>query len=322
MTKRVGLGSRTLAATSAFMVAASLCYGSDSRPMSRERDDDRPFATAGGDCDDYPIALYPDANAQSQAELELQSLAPGASMVWHPARGTFWFVTLSVPLPQCGAGADVFAQLFGLTAAYPALFQLDLEEWESPASYPCSQVGALPQVLEIKRARVGSHPIAQDVMKFTVQRVNGVVELSALYGEYLPPAPPWLDMALSACPDLNQQQARRVVQGTGFTYSVYRSCVYMGYGVYVPDGLDTITFSTTGDWAWEEDPILARVLFTKSTQGTLVLDPSNYTRKLIQSDANCPDENGPNIGFQLLFDSVKTALISYQPGIKCIVCLR
>jgi hypothetical protein len=36
--------------------------------------------------------------------------------------------------------------------------------------------------LEIKRARVGSHPIAQDVMKFTVQRVNGVVELSALYG--------------------------------------------------------------------------------------------------------------------------------------------
>jgi hypothetical protein len=45
------------------------------------------FATAGGDCDDYPIALFPDANAQSQAELELQSLAPGASMVWHPARG-------------------------------------------------------------------------------------------------------------------------------------------------------------------------------------------------------------------------------------------
>jgi hypothetical protein len=79
----------------------------------------------------------------------------------------------------------------------------------------------------------------------------------------------------------------------------------MGYGVYVPDGLDTITFSTTATGPWEggSHPCSCP-LYKEYARGTLVLDPSNYTRKLIQSDANCPDENGPNIGFELLFDSV------------------
>ena len=62
--------------------------------------------------------------------------------------------------------------------------------------------------IEIRRAKVGSHPISHDLIRFTVQRVNGVVRLQALVGEYLPPATPWLDQSLSACPNLDQGLAK------------------------------------------------------------------------------------------------------------------
>lgn len=309
MTKLLTLGSRILLAATAFTCAASPCRGEGLAPL--------------GACDDYPIALYPDPNAQALAEAELQSLSPGATMIWHPARGTFWFVTLSVPLPQCGPQDELFTQLFGLTRAYPALFQLDLAEWKAPPRYPCADVGAVAQVLEIQRARIGSHPISHDLMRFTVQRVNGVVELQALFGEYLPPATPWLDMTLSACPNLNNALASQVVLDSQFAYSVFKSCVYLGSGAYSPNELDTIKFAARARWAWYEDPANTHVLFTKSSQGSLLVDSSNYTRELIQSDANCPDENGqPVIGFQLTFDTVQTALVAYQPGLGCVVCLR
>jgi hypothetical protein len=64
-------------------------------------------------------------------------------------------------------------------------------------------------------------------------------------------------------------------------------------------------------------------LFTKTTQGTLALDAANYTPDLIQSNANCPRPDGqPNIGFRLTMDSVTATLAGYQPGLKCVVCLR
>jgi hypothetical protein len=274
-------------------------------------------------CDVYPIALYPDPGAQAQAEAELQNLAPNATMIWHPARGTFWFVTLSVPLPQCGPQDEVFAQLFKLTRRYPHLFQLNLEEWAKPSEYPCSQVGQLAQVLQVQRARVGSHAISHDLMRFTVQRVNGVVTLQALFGEYLPAATLWLDAELSACPDLDEALAEQVVLGSQFAYSILFNCVYIASGSYSPNGLDTIAFGWGASWAWAEDPMFPRVLFTKSTRGRLVLDPANYTPDLIQSDANCPNPQGqPSIGFRLTMDSVTAGLAGYQPGLNCIVCLR
>jgi hypothetical protein len=243
-------------------------------------------------------------------------------MIWHPARGTFWFVTLTVPMPQCGPQDDVFTHLFTLTATYPSLFQLDLAEWTMPPSYPCGNVGAVAQVLEIHRARIGSHPISHDLMRFTVQRTNGVVELRALFGEYLPPATAALDATLSSCPNLNQNLARQAVLNTPFTYSYFRLCAYMGSGTYAPDGMDTIQFQPTASWSWLEDPVLPRVLFTKSTPGTLTLGPGNYTRKLIQSDANCPVIGQQNIGFALTMDSVLNSVVSYRPGLSCIVCLQ
>lgn len=283
-----------------------------------------PHDSAGGKtrCDDYPIALEPDPNAQAQAEGELQSLAPDAAMIWHSARGTFWFVTLSVPLLQCGGQDEVFGQLFGLTRAYPHLFQLNLEEWELPAAYACAQVGEVAQVLEIKRARVGSHPIAHDLMRFTVQRVNGVVELRALFGEYLPPVTRLFDMKLSACRDLDDELAHQVVLDSLFPYSIFDTCFYIESGEYSPNRLDTIGFDAEAHWAWHEDPISPKVFFTRSSYGELLLDSRNHTPELIQSDANCPDVNGPEIGFRLTFDTVKTQLVASQPGLDCVVCLR
>jgi hypothetical protein len=244
-------------------------------------------------------------------------------MTWHPARGTFWFVILSVPLPQCGAQVDAYAELLKLTRLHPDLFQLNLEEWARPGKHLCSQVGEVATVLELRRARVGSHPIAHDWMRFTVQRVNGVVQLQALSGEYLPPTAPWLDQVLSACPNLNQALGKQVVLGSEFTYSIFDACNYIGSDTYLPNELDTIAFNGGASWAWQEDPAFPRVLFTKTTQGTLALDAANYTPDLIQSNANCPRPDGqPNIGFRLTMDSVTATLAGYQPGLKCVVCLR
>src|SRR5262245_51804227 len=323
MTRPLTLASRVLLAASACTWAASPCLGDDSPAAILGVHSDRSFTAPLEGCDVYPIALYPDPNAEALAEAELQGFAPGATMIWHPARGTFWFVTLSVPLPQCVAQSDVYTQLLGLTQTFPDLFQLDPTEWNTPASYPCSNVGQVPQVLEIERARIGSHPIAHDLIKFTVQRVNGIVHLRALMGEYLPAATPWLDAELSACPNLDEELASQVVLDSGFVYSVFLACYPLGFGVYSPNALDAITFDPGASWAWQEDPVAPRVLFTKSSSGRLVLDPSNFTRELIQSDANCPTENGrPRIGFRLTFDTVTTEMVTYQPGLNCVVCLR
>jgi len=326
MTELLTLGSRILFTASACACATFACSGDDSPAASfGERSQGQSTASLGGRarCDDYPIALEPDPRAQVRAEEELQNLAPGAAMIWHPARGTFWFVTLGVQLPQCGAQDELFAQLFELTRAYPHLFQLNLAEWESPPIYPCVQVGEVAQVLAIQRARVGSHPISHDLMKFTVQRVNDVVELRALFGEYLPPAKPWFDMKLSACRDLDNELARQVVLDSPLSYSIFNSCFYVGSDAYPPNGLDTIEFDAGASWVWAEDPMSPRTLFTKSSQGRLLLDSRNHTWELVHSDGNCPDENGqPEIGFRLTFDTVKTELVAYQPGLDCVVCLR
>jgi hypothetical protein len=54
-----------------------------------------------------------------------------------------------------------------------------------------------------------------------------------------------------------------------------------------------------------------------------VLDPAHHTPDLIRSNANCPGPNGqPSIGFRLTMDSVTAELAGYQPGLKCVVCLR
>jgi hypothetical protein len=310
MTKQIRFGFRMLIVAIACTFAGSPCRGDGG-------------TEAPGDCAAYPIALYPDPNAQARAEGDLLNFAPGATMTWHPARGTFWFVTLSVPLPQCGPQADVYTPLFALTRAHPDLFQLDLKEWKRPPPFPCGQVAGVAKVLELQRAKVGSHPISHDLMKFTVQRVNGVVRLQALFGEYLPQAAPWLDASLSACPNLNQALARQVVLDSEFTYSIFDACYYMGSDTYSPDGVEMIAFLPGASWAWQEDPTSPRVLFRKSTQGRLVLDPANYTPDLLMSDANCPGKNGqPNVGFRLTLDSVTNGVAGYQAGLNCIVCLR
>jgi hypothetical protein len=308
MTKLLGSGARILLVAVVCTISPSLCQGNDQ---------------STGACEDYPIALYPDPDAQAQAEADLQGFAPGGSIVWHPARGTFWFVNLSVPLPQCGAQDNVYTHLFALTAAHPDLFQLDLAEWDTPPSVPCATIGQVPQLLEIERARVGSHPIAHDSMKFTVQRVNGTVALIALQAEYLPPATPSLDADLSACPNLDEELAEQAVMNSHYAYSIYRYCYYVGAGVYSPNALDSIAFNPVARWAWNEDPLTPRVLFTKSNEGRLLLNRANHTGELIQSDANCPGENGqPKIGFRLTLDSVENDLVSSTPGLNCVVCLR
>src|SRR5262245_54391747 len=250
MTKLLGTGARV------FLVAV-VCGSIASPGLGDDQ--------STGDCDDYPIALYPDPDAQALAEAELQGFAPGANMVWHPARGTFWFVTLSVPLAQCGPQGDVYTQFITLAKAHPNLFQLNPKEWKRSAPFPCANVGPLAQVLEIQRARIGSHPISHDLIRFTVRRVNGAVTLQAMVGEYLPPATPWLDESLSACPNLNIALARQSVLNSQFTYSIFDACYWIGSDTYSPNGLDTIAFAVGAGWSWQEDPAVARVLFTKST---------------------------------------------------------
>src|SRR5437868_14473862 len=99
-------------------------------------------AVAAPTCKQYPISWGPAAGAQAAGQAELASLSPGASMTWNANTGTLTSIfQLAMPLPGCTDGQDVSAQVFSVLDAHPALFQLDLTEWEMPAPFDCKYIG-------------------------------------------------------------------------------------------------------------------------------------------------------------------------------------
>jgi hypothetical protein len=73
-------------------------------------------------------------------------------------------------------------------------------------------------------------------------------------------------------------------------------------------------------WSWEEGA--GQVLMTGQRTLRVTVDPANYTRELMSSDARCPvgDGNDFVIGFDVTFDVHTGAILGVKPGLDCVVC--
>jgi len=271
-------------------------------------------------CSQYPIPWRPANGAESAAQSELATMSPGATMTWDVNTGTLTAVSqLAIPLDGCTDGQDVNAQVAGVLAAHPALFQIDLAEWQSLAPYDCRYV--TNDTLTMGRARLAGWPVAKDIFVYWLRRVNDVVQLSAVNGVYVPVVGATTGDSMSACNTLTQSTATTRARSTQLTASVYSQCNRTGTVAYTPQSNDTIGFVSEPTWTWEEGG--GQVALTGQRTLRVIVNPANYNSALLNSDARCPTGDDPSqftIGFDIVFDVHTGAILSVKPGIDCTVC--
>jgi hypothetical protein len=241
-------------------------------------------------------------------------------MTWNANTGTLTAVSqLAVRLDGCTDGQDVNAQVAGVLAAHPALFQIDLAEWQSLAPYDCRYVSG--DTLTMGRQRLAGWPVAKDIFAYWLRRVNGSVELSAVNGVYLPVVDRATGDSMSACNTLTQSAATTRALSTQLSAGVYSQCNRTGTVTYTPQSNDTIGFASDPTWTWEEGS--GHVQLTGQRTLRVLVDPANYNSDLLASDARCPVGDDPSqftVGFDIVFDVHTGAILSVRPGIDCIVC--
>jgi hypothetical protein len=270
-------------------------------------------------CSQYPILKQPAEGAQSAAQSELAAMAPGRTMSWNSNTGTLSSVfQLDIPLDSCSDGQDANAQVLGLLAAHPALFQIDLAEWQSPAPYDCRHVS--DSTLTLGRRRLAGWPVARDIFVYWLRRVNGVVHLAAVNGVYLPILDSATGQSMSACNTLTQSTATTRVRSTQLTATVFSQCNPTGTVTYTPRSNDAIAFVSDPTWTWQEGS--GQVELTGQRTLRVIVDPANYNSALLSSDARCPTAvpDQFTVGFDVVFDVHTGAILSVKPGIDCIVC--
>jgi hypothetical protein len=275
-------------------------------------------------CDEWPIVLTPAAGAQAAAEAELATLSPGTSLSWNANAGTVSTIfQLDLPLSGCVPGADVYAQVFALLEAHPALFQLDLDEWSTPAPYGCEHVPTQIQTLGLGRERLAGHVVQRDVFSFALRRNDqDEVRLTAVVATYLPPASFDLGETMDRCSRLTAAEAEAVTRATTFTTPTFFHCTPTGSVTYVPQASDTVEFADHASWTWDEGA--GHVLLTGTRTMRLTVHPDHHTQELLDSAAACPvadpESDEYTVGWTLTFDVQTGALLSITPGLDCIVC--
>jgi hypothetical protein len=300
--------SLTVRAAAALMVSAAVALAAC-----------RDAGAETASCPQYPIVKRPAAGAQSAAQSELAALAPGRTMSWNSNAGTLTSVfQLDLPLDSCSDGQDANAQVLGLLAAHPALFQIDPAEWQSLGPYDCRHVSN--ETLTLARHSVAGWPVARDIFAYWLRRVNGVVQLAAVNGVYLPVLDSATGQSMSACNTLTQSTATTRVRSTQLTATVFSHCSRTGTVAYTPRSNDTASFVSDAMWTWQEGS--GQVELTGQRTLRVIVNPANYNSELLSSDARCPaaDPDQFTIGFDVVFDVHTGAILSVKPGIDCIVC--
>lgn len=281
----------------------------------------QPTAEAAPSCEQYPIPWRPVDGAQSAAQADLASLSPGANMTWNSNTGTLGTVfPLAIKLPSCSDGQDAIAQVFGVLAAHPALFQLDLSEWRRPEPFDCKYLGD-NTTLNMGRSHLAGRPISQDVFAYSLKRTADGVQLSFVNGTYLPVVGEAMGDSMAACSTLTSSVAIATARKAALNAGVFSQCRRTGAISYTPKANDTFSLSE-GAWSWQEDA--GQVLVTGERTLRVVINPANYTPELISSDARCPVAGGNanefTIGFDVTFDVNTGAIINVKPGLDCVVC--
>lgn len=277
-------------------------------------------SAATASCTQYPIPWQPPAGAQAAAQSELAAMAPGATMTWNASEGTLGSVVqLDTPLTGCSAGQDVNAQVAGVLAAHPALFQLDVSEWRMPPFYDCQFVDSA--LLSMPRQRLAGQAEAKDVFAYWVSRVDGVVRLTGVNGTYLPVLDAATGNRMAACNTLTQASAVRRAQSTQLTATTYAQCSRTGTVRYTPRANDTLAFLGDATWSWDD---AGEVQLTGQRTLRVIVNPANYSSALLSSDARCPTPDGDGsqftVGFDIVFDVHTGAILSVKPGLDCTVC--
>jgi hypothetical protein len=249
-------------------------------------------------------------------------MAPGATLTWNTGTGTLTAATpLATPLPNCTAGQDVWAQVYGLMSAHPALFQLEATEWRTPEPFDCQYVGD-HEILSIGRSRLAGRPLAKDVFVYSLARIKDTVQLSAVNGTYVPVAGPAVGEAMAACNTLTAADATATARKTPLPATTYAQCRRIGSVAYTPKANDAFAFAPDEVWDWEPGTGQVQLIGQRTLRVTVA--PSNYTRELLASDARCPVPDGDGtaftVGFDVVFDIHTGAIVSVKPGLDCVVC--
>lgn len=269
-------------------------------------------------CEGYPVELTFD-DTRAAAQTELDTFAPDATLTWEPVRGTLSSVSgLGAPLDCDDGGGLVWDAAWEVLEAHPDLFQLDRSEWREGAEAPCANIQDLT-ILNTGRAELAGLGVAKDNLAIVLNRIEGVLTLSAVNAYYLPVLEPG---DLTACEPGSADDLEEVGRAAEFGYATFFQCAPTGSGTYEPQPNDVFTLGDS-TWTWEDGT--GTVIAQQLRSATLVIDPSNVDPDIEASDANCPAGESGNervYGFSLLLDPITGEVVSVTPGIGCTVCLQ
>jgi hypothetical protein len=163
--------------------------------------------------------------------------------------------------------------------------------------------------------------VNQDLLAYSVKRIDGVVTLTSVNGTYVPTAKEGMADAMTTCGSLTAAQAEATARATPLPANVYSQCIPQGNLTYQPRAGDTFALGPES-WLWDEGT--GEVLMNGQRTLRVTVNPANYTADLLNSAARCPvtdpDSEDFTVGFDLTFD-VQTGEIQFiKAGLDCVVC--
>jgi hypothetical protein len=278
---------------------------------------------AQGSCSTYPLVWSAPANAQSDAESDVHSIAnpflARPLMIWSTPRGTFTSLSsVDYVFPNCASGTNVSASFFTLAASVPHLLPMTSSEWAPANDIQCQNVSTSSwHTVVLHRQSLAGENEFHDFFSFNVLKTEAGVMVRSMSAEYVPIAPATIDQNMAACGNLTQNTAETTVFGSSFVYTILGPyCSYVSDDRYYPNlgAVDTVTFVGNPFWEWADGT--TSVSLRKMQRVNLEVNPLNVTQNLIESDAYC----GPNapVGWELVLDAVTGALLQTKAGIGCV----
>jgi hypothetical protein len=254
--------------------------------------------------------------------------APAAELTWNDARGTPEEITgLGLELTDCGEGEWALTHAWDLVADAPALFRLDRAEWEWTWSRGYCTAIDEDYYGWASRTHMGGQPTpySQQRVTFGFERVDGVLRLEWIRGEYLPVLDDERAAQLRACTGLDDEAAADSVRAESYPYTVFDGNPCAGSPAsYEPSSNDVVELDEPV-WevrlepgrAWVTAAEAGDLVLRKTRAATLQLHPSNHTPELEDSDANADSY----IGFNVEIDAV-TGDRLYSEPVSPVDCLE
>jgi hypothetical protein len=288
--------------------------------VDSDSDSDTDVDTERTACLTYPVPLAP-IGREDSVTTAITGLDAEATVTWNAIRDTPSRLAFDVELTACADDdADLFEAVWQVFEGTPDAFLIDRDEWTN-SNAPC-RIAAEGRVRTVQfyRERIGSVPLARDVVSAVVRRDDGVVHMTAMSGTYLPPATEALDTELSACPTVEADDVQSTVLGATYDYATFQQCQATGTGTYTAQSDDTFSLGTEPTWSWYESD--GAILFEKTIAGEFHVDGVYWTPELFQSTAYCPasDDREATMGWMLRLDAVTGEWLSAMAGIGCLVC--